>query len=642
MSAPSPSYPLLRDLLPRIFWLRDQEGGGGALEALVQALAAEYDGLREQVEQLYDELFLATCEPRFVPLIGEGIGIDGLATASGPGVGDRAWVGRAIGLRRRKGTLAAAARGLNAATGWAAYALEERNVVGATASVREPQLGAPRLVDLSGRRPAAALREPWSRVGRGVAISGRPEIPGEPASLAVRPAGGPTPAGAAFHVWRLRSFPVQGRCARPAHDAPAHVRGRAFRFDPLGRDVRLFGVPAVPADPTRAPTPAELPLPLTVWQLEDELRARRPLRPAPVTVQGCERLAAADLGDWRAPAALARADAVVDPLRGRLLLAHPRHGAVHVDYAYGFPGELGGGPYGVAADYAPAPPGTAAIAVAQAGDGAERSLEAALAAAAGDRDAAIVVQDSATYAAPAGGWSLRVPARGQLRLASAPQAAPVLDGDVHVHLHRRGRLELSGLTISGTLHVHGEGELAIEHCTLAPQPGRTSLRAAEGVAVGLSFAIAGRAEVHDAALLAAIVDGPLTAPGALELEQVTALGPVDAGTLHAGDCIFRAPVKAAAGLARTSWLAHGSQVPERLRCSGPEAGVPRFASTRWGSSAYGQLQLGCPRAIAAGGSLGGEPGAYHWLGQPERFARIPAVLEDLLPAGTAASVVYVN
>ena len=69
---------------------------------------------------------------------------------------------------------------------------------------------------------------------------------------------------------------------------------------------------------------------------------------------------------------------------------------------------------------------------------------------------------------------------------------------------------------------------------------------------------------------------------------------------------------------------------------------PRFSSTRWGDPAYAQLDLRCPPEIAAGASRSGEMGAFNWLRQPTRFARLPMVLHEMLPAGVAASVDYRN
>jgi hypothetical protein len=646
----TPADQLLRRLLPRYFWLRDAEDGGGVLAALVDSLAAQYDQLRIDVDELYNQFFIATCDPDQVPLLGDEIGVPGLAPVAGPGIGDRALVGRMLQLRRRKGSLATAARGVIAATGWATYIQEGRGVVSATASVRAPDLQPPGYVSISGRTPAAELGRPWSPGGRTASVSGRPLFAGETDIARAGPAGFPAPATVSLHVWRLMSFPVTDRTASPARDVPARLSGRAFRFDPLGRDIQLFVVPSPPADRELPPGVGELPLALSDDMLPDPPAGQ----PAPVTVQGHARLIAGDLRDWHHPPQLERADAIVDPRRGRLLLAREAGAGVTVSYAYGFPGEIGGGPYGTSDDYAPLPAGALVIQVAQTGAGSVPTIEAALREAEATpndavgrpaqdpRNASITIEDSGTYTAPGGHWTITVPDGLALRISSAPEAAPVLAGEVRARVGRQSRLELSGVTIAGTLTVEGDGELAIEQCTLSPEPGRDSVRSAAGVAVALSFAILGGVSAGDLTVTSSIVDGDVTCTGSLDLEQVTVLGDVRGKTVQAGDSIFTGALTGERGLVRTSYLAEGSRVLQQLSCTGPRAGEVRFASTRWGDADYCQLSLRCPRSIAVGGSLGSEMGAFNWLGQPERFARVPVILQEFLPAGIGASVSYVN
>jgi hypothetical protein len=235
-----------------------------------------------------------------------------------------------------------------------------------------------------------------------------------------------------------------------------------------------------------------------------------------------------------------------------------------------------------------------------------------------------------------------VPDGVSLRIASAPEAAPVFVGDLRAQVGRQGRLELSGIIVEGTLSIEGQGELAIEQCTLAPSPGRDSLRAATGVAVSTSFTILGQIEAGDLTLSSSIVEGSIACTGSLDLEQTTVLGSATAPTLHAGDCIVTGALSGERGLVRTSYTGEPNGSLQSLGVTGAEDGAVQFASTRFGDPAYCQLSLTCPSSIAAGGALGSEMGAFNWLGQPERFARVPLILQELLPAGIGASVNYVN
>jgi hypothetical protein len=672
----SPTENLLRDLLPRFYWLRDAQSGG-ALEALIAALAAEYEGLHGSVAALYDELFIETCSPGIVPYIGDEVGVTGLGPVTGPGVGDRAWVGRVIGLRRNKGTLATVARAAAAATGWATFAQDGRSVTAHTQSALFPQPDRGRLVDVRRARSVRMPDAPWSSVTRGASVAGRPLRAGMPAPArwAAR-AGYPAPLTVELAIWRLQSFPVTRRAPKRLDQ----LEGRAFTFHPAGIDSPLFAVPEHTRDRLGPPAPSELPLPLSqalgaapattaspldasvaVWRRDHHGRTR----PVP--------LVAGDLSEWRR-AHGGDAEAVVDPRLGRLLFPGSRPEGVQASYAYGFSGELGGGPYGDASSYAARREDTTVFHVSQAGPPAEsdvpdapaayQTLDDAIAAAAElprHSDCLVLVGDSATYRPPGDVWRIRLSGGRRLRIASTPMAAPVLEGSLEVHVEAGSRMELSGLTILGAIAVEGHGELAVEHSTLAPgaaasvfAPGRSA------PAIALSYAILGRIDAGREARVAAsstIVDGrgedafgsAERPAGTLDLRTVTVLGATTGRRIVAQDSIFTEPVTSLSpreGLIRASFVPDGSTAEVLVGCppagGGAARGGPRFTSTRWGDPGYAQLDLRGPREIAEGAGRNGEMGAFNWLRQPTRFARLPIVLHEMLPAGVAARVDYRN
>jgi len=69
---------------------------------------------------------------------------------------------------------------------------------------------------------------------------------------------------------------------------------------------------------------------------------------------------------------------------------------------------------------------------------------------------------------------------------------------------------------------------------------------------------------------------------------------------------------------------------------------PRFTSTRYGTAAYGQLATAGAQEIARGAEDGSELGAFHDLFQPQREDNLLARLEEFLPAGMDAGIVYVS
>ncbi|WP_199439401.1 hypothetical protein [Umezawaea beigongshangensis] len=69
---------------------------------------------------------------------------------------------------------------------------------------------------------------------------------------------------------------------------------------------------------------------------------------------------------------------------------------------------------------------------------------------------------------------------------------------------------------------------------------------------------------------------------------------------------------------------------------------PRFTSTRYGTPGYAQLSERCAPEIGRGAEDGSELGAFHDLFGPQREDNLRARLEEFLPAGTDAGIVYVT
>ncbi|HEV3050261.1 MAG TPA: hypothetical protein VGX50_08145, partial [Longimicrobium sp.] len=69
---------------------------------------------------------------------------------------------------------------------------------------------------------------------------------------------------------------------------------------------------------------------------------------------------------------------------------------------------------------------------------------------------------------------------------------------------------------------------------------------------------------------------------------------------------------------------------------------PRFNSTRYGTPAYAQLALHCAPEITRGADDESEMGAFHDLFQPQRAANLEARLDEFVPAGTDAAIIYAS
>jgi len=403
-----PRVPLY-ERLPEIYRIKDAEQSPpGQLRAYLAAVERAFSGVHENIEALYDDLFIETADDWAVPYIGDLLGTSHL---SGPPRTLRADVADTIALRRRKGTLAALERLAANLTGWAAHAVELF----------------PRLAwaqHLNHQRPDAGGRPPYAEPGvdrftvpRGGTVPVR-----DPAMLSLLG----TPFGPfaytadtkraddgqlhvnlpnlAIFLWRLSAWrlAVTVPLAKGFGDAgaqPATVdRARyAVRFDldPLDRPVRLFNLFRRAAD--RLTDPDRVPAEILPARLDSASQAGNPAAYVGVDLfddfgDGPEDLDLSDAGlqlflrrqpfegvAWRFRGdnlcawedglrrPLGRHEIVVDPTIGRLLIGVPTAAErnaliaavpggfaarIFAGYSYGAVGPVGAHP--VSRDAAPA------------------------------------------------------------------------------------------------------------------------------------------------------------------------------------------------------------------------------------------------------------------------------------------------
>jgi hypothetical protein len=235
----------LYDRLPEIYRQRDQEQAPpGQLQAFLAVLEEILSDVHENIESLYHDLFIDTCEEWVIPYIGDLLGNSHLA-------GDpwtlRADVADTILLRRRKGTRAAMERLTIDVSGWAASAVElfanlawtqHLNHQRPDAGGNPPYAHAPlRTVPRGGSAP---IRDPAT-----LALLGSPFDPFA-YGIDVRPSRFGqlryNLPNLAILVWRLgpfrvlHSWPVQQSAPRTTGAVTA-VR---FFVHPLGSRIRLF------------------------------------------------------------------------------------------------------------------------------------------------------------------------------------------------------------------------------------------------------------------------------------------------------------------------------------------------------------------------------------------------------------------
>jgi hypothetical protein len=242
----------LFERLPEIYRVRDAEQSPpDQLKSYLGAIEAAFDAVHANIDQLYHDLFIDTCDDWVIPYLADLLGTTHLK-------GDprtlRADVADTIALRRRKGTLGAIERLAVNLTGWACRSVELRENLGWLQHLNHQR------PDAGGRPPYGSMAMTRFTIPRGGTVPVR-----DPAALAllgtpfdtfaytadVKPAVDDVVhvnlPNLAIFLWRLAAYRL--RLVQPLAKGftdlgppPAGLARFAVRFDlhPLDYPVRLF------------------------------------------------------------------------------------------------------------------------------------------------------------------------------------------------------------------------------------------------------------------------------------------------------------------------------------------------------------------------------------------------------------------
>lgn len=635
-----------------------QKAEVGPLKALLTIVSEQVAVIEENLAQLYDDLFIETCDEWVVPYIGDLAGVRGIVPFPGATFTRRAEVANAIAARRRKGTAYMLERLARDVSRWDAHVVEYFQLLATTQFMNHLRPFNRTFTDL--RFPTLALIDtPFDSVPRTADVrnissgAGKYNIP-----------------NVGIWLWRIRSYPVTNAAAFKVDD-------RRWKFDPLGRDVQLYNRrdDRVPLDDFARPV--NVPAPIT-----RALASRRPETYDPasfslrLTVDGKdEEFAICDLrdhdGGW---AHQAQTKHAVDPELGRIALLQPAE-EVFVTYRYGFSADIGGGEY-----TRPEGPSSDASRIYRVPTAEYPTIGAALTAMRLDWDGGetfdrgiVELTGNVTYAEA---LTVDIPEEKDVVIRAASMRRPVivLQAALEVTGGDASEFHLDGILLAQNalrvprFHVTGAANLLrvvrIAHCTIL-EPVTID---ADEVQLSIDRSIVASLHVTDDAetkIENSIVDagsetdaayrglaaGETGAP--LTIVNATVIGTVHARILTlASNTIFAAsssthpPVHAVQvqkGCVRFSYVPPGSRVPRRFECQPQRAGMrPLFASLRPGDAAYAQLARNCAVEIRTGADDGSEMGAFHDLMQPQREANLRARLDEFLRFGLEAGIFFAS
>jgi hypothetical protein len=671
------------DLLPAVHRIRDR-AQGDPLRALLAVIQSEVSALEDNIGQLYDDAFIETCQEWVVPYIGDLLGVTPLLPIDDPAFTQRGYVANTLGYRRRKGTVSVLEQLARDLTGWPAVAVEFFEHLATTQHVNHPRPAARATADLRDGYALQHVGSPFESVTHTADVRhidvgrGRYNIP-----------------NVGIFLWRMQSYPLAGVTSRK-------LDAMRFAIDPLGREAPIFAVPDTRPALTGPTTPLNVPLPLTRRTMGRDLAHYYGGSDDPATVviavdgavQPRASVTVCDLSDtatgWaHQPVAGAIA---LDPELGRVAFGSAPVGEVTASYAYGFTGDLGGGPYDKRSALAPYLVGTTWQAgVMKAPPPTDPRIKPTLADAVKEwnqqppgSSGVIVLMESRTLTEDLKTQTKRiqVPEGSRLVIVSGlwpeeegddPALPPVrLTGRVaarSVRTHLNGSLEvlgtapadspepgvlvLMGVLVEGSLTVKAGnlGSLVVSHTTFAPGLSTLGCELNPTLSLSLERSVIGDLAPSDPtvgiSLGGSIVDGDISVNDVV-VESSTILGNVTAQTLSASNSIFVKPVtiqRRQVGCVRYSYVPLSSKVPRRFRCqpednAGADRMFPSFASTIYGTPDYAVLRMSAPTEISAGAEGETEMGVWRFLQVPRRMRNLKTALDEYLRFGLEAGVFF--
>ncbi len=499
----------LYNLLPTIYRIRDVDLHF-QLRALMAGLESEFLTLQADIDALYDNWFIETCDAWAVPYIGELVGVKGLNDQKKIFASQRREVANTIGYRRRKGLIATLEHVISDVTGWHVHVLEYGLCLSRTQHLAHLRQNQGRFVDLHADTSLEALSGPFETNARTIDVRKISANTVNERQSVDALYGKYMPSNLGIYLWRLRGYPMTrvpaGAIAKDAITGRFLAAGH-YTFDPLRRDMPLYTLPQEVLTLRQPVSVTNVPAPIDPVDFALDLDAYRELhsgtgangraldayvfqngtyygpdRSLCVLVNGTplapDAIYGANLTSWNTPLSLSLVDeqaVAVDVRLGRLLFLGEkrptRSDLVEVSYCYGFSSDLGGGPYN---RNLYAPPGSSApheihVLKQSAISTLRQALDewATFAQSEPKPQCIIHIHDNGVYSEE--DLTIDLPRNSLLVIEAAEGVRPCIASALTVNSSfASARLMLSGLLIDGNLTIDGNLNLEIDHCTLMP------------------------------------------------------------------------------------------------------------------------------------------------------------------------------
>ena len=161
---------VLYDLLPAAYRSRDTELGY-PLRSLLAVIAEQAEVMESDIDRLYENWFIETCDDWVVPYIGQLLGLRTLNNVeNSPSYSQRSRVGNLVGYRRRKGTPGMLEQLARDTTGWNARVVEFFDLLITTQHYNHVRPHSRQTVDLRKVNELELINTPFDRTAHTVDV----------------------------------------------------------------------------------------------------------------------------------------------------------------------------------------------------------------------------------------------------------------------------------------------------------------------------------------------------------------------------------------------------------------------------------------------------------------------------------------
>lgn len=223
---------------------------GQPLRAIMAIIEEQMRAIESDIEGLYENWFIETCQEWVLPYIGDLLGMRPMRL-NGSGVfSQRAHVANTQGYRRRKGTLFVLEKAARDASGWPVKAREYLPLLATAQNLNHIRLSSPATIDLRDAGKLDLLGGPFECATHIAEVGNIYNI-----------------KNIGLFFWRINSYAVSESDACKSKEAYSNC----YYFSPLGIDMPLYNRPRTGQDITHLAEDIDVPGRLRRRPLRDEI-----------------------------------------------------------------------------------------------------------------------------------------------------------------------------------------------------------------------------------------------------------------------------------------------------------------------------------------------------------------------------------